>query len=182
VIYSYRFTAFALLFLGGSGCAARPRVAPLHVARASAGIYEALLAHAFPAGRPDTILLDDKTVSYHDLPAGNWLRRGKDVVPSPLPARLSALSAAALAVPPQVFAAPVRLLSTASALRLAERRLGGTTILAVTPIAFTDDSSQALVYYDARCGGLCGGGYELWFVRAADGRWVLRQDLAHWIG
>ncbi|MFL5574708.1 MAG: hypothetical protein ACJ79S_01860, partial [Gemmatimonadaceae bacterium] len=60
-------------------------------------------------------------------------------------------------------------------------RLGGTKVLAVTPIAFSDDSAQALVYYEVWCGDLCGGGYELWFVRGAAGRWRLRQETTHWV-
>jgi hypothetical protein len=81
----------------------------------------------------------------------------------------------------EAFPPPVRILSAKRARRLAAERLGGAGVLAITPVAFTDDSAQALVYYEVWCGDLCGGGYELWLVRESDGHWELRQEMAHWV-
>ena len=72
------------------------------------------------------------------------------------------------------------MISSGAASQIVEERLGGMAFLAVTPVAFADDSSQALVYYEKRCGPLCGSGHELWFIRGADGLWTLRQEIAHW--
>jgi hypothetical protein len=143
-------------------------------------IYALVVAHSFGGRRPDTLLLVSESPTYHDLPADNFLRRGKAVVPPPLPRRLSALSAGRAPADVEAFPAPVRTLHTESAQRLATERLGGTKVLAVTPVAFTDDSVQALVYYEVWCGRACGGRYELWLVRGPDGRWQLRQEITHW--
>ena len=172
--------ALIMLAVGVVGCAARGAAPPATASTIHAEVYAALVAHAFPSGRPDTILLEEKTVTYREIPEGNSLRRGKDVVPIPLPSRLTSLSAEPLPVRPEDFPAPVRLLPPTRARQLAAERLGGTMVLAVTPIVFSNDSSQALVYYDGHCGALCGAGYELWLVRSADGRWLLRQDMSHW--
>lgn len=172
--------ALGVAIVGATGCAARPTTVPRTVPSASVAIYGALLDHAFPRGLPDTVLLEEQTASYRELPADNWLRRGKEPVPPPLAARLSALSASSHAIVSAAFPVPVRLLSSARARQLATDHLGATSVLVVTPIAFAADSSQALVYYDARCGAICGGGYELWFVQQVSGRWVLRQEVAHW--
>lgn len=156
-------------------------VAPHEVPSAEREIYSIVVGHAFEGGRPDTLLLVSESPAYSDLPAENFLRHDKAVVPPPLPARLSALSTDHAPVHEEAFPAPVRPLSSESARRLAEARLGGTKVLAVTPVAFTDDSTQALVYYEVWCGRLCGGGYELWFVRGHDGRWRIRHEMTHWV-
>jgi hypothetical protein len=180
------FGAVAAAAACASGSVGRPvaeasPVLPARIPSAEREIYALVVAHVFQRGPSDTLLVVDESPAYHDLPAHNFLRRGKDIVPPPLPARLSALSAGGTPVLAKAFPPPARTLPAARARRLAAERLGGTGILAVTPIAFTDDSAQALVYYEVWCGSLCGGGYEVWLVRGPDGRWVQRQEMTHWV-
>jgi hypothetical protein len=159
---------------------AAPDVPPKTLS-AESEIYAILVAHALSGGRTDTLFLAAESPAYQELPADSFLRRGKEVVPRPLPARLSVLSVAGAAVSVEVFPAPARAMSAAHAQQLAAERHGGMKVLAVTPIAFDDDSTQALVYYETWCGSLCGGGYELWLVRGPDERWRLRQEMIHWM-
>ena len=183
---AFAFATAGAVAACGAGTVGRPAaragpVLPREIPGAEREIYAVVVAHAFEGGRPDTLLLVSESPAYRDLPADNFLRHGKAVVPSPLPGRLSVLSAGGAPVDVESFPAPARALPTESARSLAAARLGGTKAIAVTPVAFTDDSTQALVYYEVWCGRVCGGGYELWLVRGHDGHLCLRQEMTHWV-
>ena len=79
------------------------------------------------------------------------------------------------------FLRPVRLVGRQEGLRIAARGLGGAKVVFVTPVAFNKDQSEALVYYEIECGGLCGGGYTLWLKRNGSGAWLVRRQLMHWV-
>jgi hypothetical protein len=54
--------------------------------------------------------------------------------------------------------------------------------LGLSPVAFSADSLDALVYYEYHCGGLCGRGDAVWLNRsAATDRWRLRKRVMFWI-
>lgn len=186
LVLAFAFATAGAVTACGTGTVGRASahagpVPPHEIPSPEREIYAVVVAYAFEGGQPDTLLLVSESPAYHALPADNFLRHGKAMVPPPLPARLSALSAGRAPVDVEAFPAPMHPLLTESVHRLAEARLGGTKVLAVTPVAFTDDSTQALVYYEVWCGRLCGGGYELWLVHGYDGRWHVRQEMAHWV-
>jgi len=45
----------------------------------------------------------------------------------------------------------------------------------------SDNGSQALVFYERRCGGLCSGGGVVWLTQADDQSWTLRSDIGLWL-
>src|SRR5690554_5476313 len=96
---------------------AAPDVPPKTLS-AESEICAILVAHALSGGRTDTLFLAAESPAYQELPADSFLRRGKEVVPRPLPARLSVLSVAGAAVSVEVFPAPARAMSAAHAQQL----------------------------------------------------------------
>ena len=48
---------------------------------------------------------------------------------------------------------------------------GGLTVLSVSPVGFSRDSSISVVYWRYHCGVLCGGSQLSFFVRSPDGSW-----------
>ena len=49
-----------------------------------------------------------------------------------------------------------------------------------SPVAFSKDGINALVYMAYYCGALCASGDAYWLSRAGDGRWRLRQRIQAW--
>jgi hypothetical protein len=49
-------------------------------------------------------------------------------------------------------------------------------------ILFAPDGLNALVYYERRCGGLCGEGGYVWAQRdSAQSQWSIRQRIVSWM-
>lgn len=61
------------------------------------------------------------------------------------------------------------------------RLSGNAGVVTLSPVALARDGGSALVYYEYRCGSLCGRGVAAWLVRLPDGRWRLREQRALWI-
>ena len=63
-------------------------------------------------------------------------------------------------------------------------RLGGDNksrniLVSLSPIVFTPDSSQALVYVAVHCGGLCGGA-DIVYLRKASSGWTVAATFPTW--
>ena len=52
-------------------------------------------------------------------------------------------------------------------------------VLSVSPVAYTTDSAQALVYIEVHCGGLCGGA-DIIYLRKIDSAWVIAGTFPLW--
>jgi hypothetical protein len=54
--------------------------------------------------------------------------------------------------------------------------------LAFSAALLADDQSNALVYYEARCGGLCGEGGYVWLRRGTSGSpWQIVKKMISWM-
>lgn len=51
----------------------------------------------------------------------------------------------------------------------------------LSPVAFSADSTEAMVYREVHCGGLCGDGTLYWLRRSSDGRWSVIGSLMFWV-
>ncbi len=138
------------------------------------------------------IVVPESTVVFR-APAGvptTWEEFAQ--VPSGLPARLEALSGSPQASARLPLPRPVRVLTAAEseAIRVAQprdwwgefrrRNPGQRQVLSFSPIAFTDDSTTALVEFVQGCGENCGGGYLLWMERKGGDRWPIRRSYQLW--
>jgi hypothetical protein len=115
-----------------------------------------------------------------------------DSIPSELPSKLEVASqnpqpSTALPLP-----RPIRVLTDAEIIELAKRGKGGSLsvvsrrnpqekYLRLTPVVFTPDSSDALVYYEYVCGPQCAGGDAVWLKRDRMRSWKVRKILGFWV-
>lgn len=166
-----------------------PRAAP------ERAVYGAVFAHVFRGTPPDTVVMAESTVVFYapalDGAVPEW-RRQYAVVPAALPHALAALSGrpvptAALPLPrPAVVlgAAAMRAMfqgGTDAGWAAFHRRFPRARVrLSVSPVAFSVDGAEAVVYYEYDCGGLCGGGDLAWLARSATG-WAVRKIVPFWI-
>lgn len=180
--------------IGVLGCAARPSaIAPRSALEAT--VYAAMISALRQPSWPDTLLLAESTLVFQaaHIPASNR-RVPFDTVPAALRTKLAVVSRERRSSTTLPIIAPLRIVSDGE-LRTIFR--GGPmdgwaefyrrypkqrAWYAFSPIAFSADSSQAYVYYEYHCGGLCGGGTGLWFIRArGDSIWSLRLRAPYWI-
>ena len=152
-------------------------------------IYAALI-EALVRPRGDTLLVSDSTIAFRAPPVigrvSPW-RIQFDSIPSALPARLEEVSRVARPTSTLALPQPVRIITRAERQRIfgGDLRAGWEEFyrqfpkqrqyLEFSPIAFSADSSSALVYYRHHCGRLCGGGDLVWLELRADGRWEVRK-------
>jgi hypothetical protein len=62
------------------------------------------------------------------------------------------------------------------------RRFNAGGFLSVSDVVFSPDQSDALVYYEVRCGGLCGVGAYVWLSRDSSGSpWTIRRRIVSWV-
>ena len=65
---------------------------------------------------------------------------------------------------------------------LFRRRFNADGWLSVSDVVFAPDQSNALVYYEVRCGGLCGVGAYVWLSRMSGGsRWAIQRHIVSWV-
>lgn len=114
-------------------------------------------------------------------------------VPPGLPARLEALSRAPLASTVLPLPTPLIVLTRAEsdAIRRAEPKGWWTEfsrryptqreVFAFSPIAFSGDSTAALLEVVRSCGDTCGGGYLIWLERRPTATWVVRRMYPLWV-
>lgn len=191
---TYRFLSlFAVLIL-----AACVRGTPGEEWSASAppeaAVYAAVLTKIYRGPPPDTVVARDSTLVFR-VPTGGvpeW-RQEFDSIPAPLTEALAAVSAKLVPTASLPLLNPVRTLSTDERRALFRegpragweefrRRFPSARLyFALTPVAFSADSAQALVYYDYHCGSLCGGGNAVWLTREPVGEWVVRKTVMFWV-
>jgi hypothetical protein len=64
----------------------------------------------------------------------------------------------------------------------ARLRLSGSAgVVSLSPVAFSRDSTSALVYYEYRCGSLCGRGAVAWLIRQRGGSWKVQGRQPIWV-
>jgi hypothetical protein len=176
--------AFAAFIAGIAPMAARP-VSP------ETAVFAALFDGLGPL--PDTLLFGDSTLRFH-LPSDasrSW-RAQFDSIPQ-LPTRLEEISKTRVATASLAFPRPMRVLAGAELREIFSAGPSGwaefyrrypnqRSYLDVSPVAFSADSLDALVYYEHHCGGLCGSGEAVWLSRpAATDRWRIRKKVMFWV-
>jgi len=62
-----------------------------------------------------------------------------------------------------------------------QRDIGADGVLSLSVVTFGPDRVDAIIRYDAHCGGLCGEGGYIWLRRTEpSGRWVVVKSFATW--
>ena len=143
---------------------------------------------------PDTLVVAESTFTFK-VPQGSvpsW-RAAFDEIPAALPAALETRSrdkrtSAGLPLP-----RPIRIVTDAALREIFAPGVGDgwkefnrryprqRTYYQFSPVAFSTDSLDALVYYEYRCGGRCGGGNAVWLTRRDNVRWQVRKIVTFWI-
>ena len=157
-------------------------------------VYAALIASIHTRQIPDTLLVGDSTLQFRAPQGGvpRW-RTQFDAVPAELTHGLETLSRSRRASAQLSLPRPVRIVS-ADALReiFSPRMRGGWQefhrrypnqrgYLRFSPVAFSADTLDALVYYESHCGGLCGRGEAVWLTRRASAHWRVRKVVGCWV-
>ena len=169
-------------------------VRPPASAADEAAVYALVLHEIYRGSLPNTVVATDSTLLLRD-PGGGvpWWGQSFDSIPSELPASLVAASARRVPTAALPLPRPVRTLSTAEIRALfragphagweqLHRRFPGARLyVALSPVAFGADGSQALVYYEYHCGALCGAGYAAWLIREPTGTWEVRKTIGFWV-
>lgn len=139
-------------------------------------------------------MVDDITITFK-LPSrdpnSSWSARF-DVIPATLSGRLAELSAAPQLAEVALLGASARPITGATLddvfhdgskgwMEFYRRFPGSRGYLALSPIAFSDDESQALIYFERHCGGLCGEGELAWLWRDRPGHWQVLRLLRFWV-
>ncbi len=159
-----------------------------------AAVYAALIDSLYQHPLPETLLVSDSTLTIC-VPRGgaaSW-RAQLDSIPSGLPAALETISSAKRSSASLPLPRPVRILTEATLRELfaggprrgweefARRYPGQRRYSAFSPVAFSSDGGEALVYYEYHCGGRCGAGIVVWLTRRRDGRWGVRKLVGLWV-
>jgi hypothetical protein len=167
----------------------RPPLRPVATA-----VYDAVIDSVYSRGRPDTVLIADSSLVFR-APATDAVPRWRvqfDSIPPGLVAELVHRSATRL---PSSHLALPNTARTITRTELREifssgprgwdefyRRYPRQRLwIALSPVVFSQDSTQALLYREYHCGGLCGRGDLMWLERRADSKWHVRKRLTYWI-
>lgn len=181
------FLALLAVFAGGSS-----RVpSPMSV---EADVYAALLDSLERKPLPDTLLVGDSSLRFRAPTGGVSSWRGEfNAIPPDLPRRLEAASRKR--VPSHLLGLP-RPLKVLTRAELAEIFGAGPagwiefhrryphqrSYIELSPVAFSTDSLDALVYYEYHCGGRCGGGDAVWLSRTSTASgWHVRKRIPFWV-
>lgn len=153
------------------GARSRPEI------NTTARVYAAVFASAWRGAGPPQV--EDSTAVFilPTQPRQPPTQREMAALPDELAPRLAALTAtrtpsAALPLP-----AGNVLVDRSESRRIQDQRYGGAVVLAVSPVAFSDDSAHALVYLEQHCGAVCGSGKAIWLARDSRGRWRVRGEM-----
>lgn len=188
-------------------CGGRPASDGTHVAagystagyRQASSVYLVLIDFLGARAAPDTLLVADSTLSFSlppSAPPYHWRAEWRaqfDSLPRGLADALHSISRDKQPSTDLPLPRPVQLITRAT---LQEIFGGGTrggweefyrryprqrNYLQFSPVAFTKDSLDALVYYEYHCHALCGGGNAVWLTRREGNRWRVRKVLQFWV-
>ncbi|MBB4638336.1 hypothetical protein [Longimicrobium terrae] len=146
-------------------------------ADAATGVHDAVIASAWRGPGPAQVEDSTPVFILPAQPLPPMIQRQIAALPDGLAQRLAAISAtrtpsAALPLP-----AGTALVDSGESRRIQEEGYGGAVMLAVSPVAFSDDSTHALVYLEQHCGPVCGSGKVVWLARDSRGRWRVRGEV-----
>ena len=174
--------------------AARVVHAPQPAAEQSAAVYDLVLRGTFHAVPGRRMVVKNSAIAMRPLAGSNedWMKQFANM-PHELrraaarrhPARRAPFTTAELPKGTRlVDAAAVKSLFVSAdgepSPDAAARSISGW--LALSEVIYTVDGRDALVYYEARCGGLCGEGGYVWARRAADtDQWRLGRKVISWL-
>lgn len=167
---------------------------PGTIASPESGVYAALVDAIHERRAPDTLLLGDSTLAFRVSrdAVPSW-RAEFDSIPATLATLLETVSAAKRSSAALPMPRPVRIVTSAELSEIFESRGRGgwqefyrryprqRSYLRFTPVAFSADTLDALVYYEYYCGGLCGWGSAVWLRRQSNGRWQVQKTVGFWI-
>jgi hypothetical protein len=162
-------------------------------ADSDAAVYAAVLDSAYRGALPDTLVLEDSTAVFHARDGTSvWSREHLDSVPGELVSALARLSARprpsgslALPRPIRVFTeadlvGPSRAACDAARDEFTRRYPRAQGYLSLSPIGYSADRTQALVYSERGDGGCHRSGVAVWLVRDGGGAWRHRQLIGMW--
>jgi hypothetical protein len=161
----------------------------------AADVYAPLFDVRYHGTRPSIWVVTDMTVPMPTLSSSSadWLRQFDDVpvalrqaASQPSPTRARILDVAQFPTGTKLVSErAIQTIFTGgvedgwAAFR---REYGSDGWLAFSEVLFTVDALDALVYYEARCGGLCGEGGYAWLHRdAAQSGWSIRKKIVRWM-
>lgn len=187
----FRYAMLALVVACGptaGPASVAPRVAP------ERAVYAALIDSVYTRPVRDTLLLGDSTIGFR-APSGGILtwRTQFDSIPRALPLALDEVSRVTRASATLPLSRPVRIITDAERREIFARGIEVGWVefyrryprqrryLRFSPVAFSSDSLDAMVYYEYYCGGLCGGGNAVWLTRRDDHTWRVRKVVGLWV-
>lgn len=159
-------------------------------------MYRAVLEVIEGGPRHDTILVVDSSIVFRE-PGYAARAHGSppsDTIPSLLRRGLAEVSRKRMGTRSLGLPATLRVLSPGELgaifqrgpnegwAEFRQRFPGPRAFYGFTPVAFNRDSTQAYLYYEYHCGGLCGGGDGVWLLRDRETRvWRLHRRVNYWI-
>jgi hypothetical protein len=160
-----------------------------------AEVYRLLFEGRYHGTSPSRMAVSDVAVSMPTLSRASteWLKEFDDV---PVALRQAASQASPTSAHPfdvAQFPADAKVVSEPAIRRIFaggveegwatfRREYGSEGWLTFSDVLFTIDGLDALVYYEARCGGLCGEGGYAWLHRdAASSSWSIRKKIIRWL-
>jgi len=164
-------------------------------ARDEAGVYAPLLSYSYHGVHGSLMVVEDTTVAMRSLQGSSseWLKQFDNVplalrqlANRPSPTQRHPLDTSSL--PSQTRLVSASTVSTIfagsgtedhwSAFRTQTKAQGW---LAFSDALLTDGALNALVYYEARCGGTCGEGGYVWLRRDSVGSpWRIAKKIVSW--
>jgi hypothetical protein len=159
-------------------------------------VYAALFRSTYPSLKPlSKMIVKDVAIPMPTLTgsAVDWLEQFEEVpaalrvaASQPAPTRARAFGAGS-------FPSGTRLVSDRAIQALFvrgieenwtlfRRQFAAEGWVAFSEVIFADDGKDALVYYEGRCGGLCGEGGYVWLHREQpQSRWFIRKKILRWV-
>jgi hypothetical protein len=160
-------------------------------ASTDADVYSALLEIRYHAAPASKMVVKDVAIPMPTLAgsSAHWLEQFNDV---PLDLRRAASRPQPTQLRPfdtALFPVGTRLVSERAIQEMFvggiqeswdafKRKFGTEGLVSFSEVLFTLDALDALVYYEAGCGGLCGEGGYIWLHRgSAQSRWSVRKKI-----
>jgi hypothetical protein len=159
-----------------------------------AAVYAALLEEQYPGGVPPVVIVTDAAIVMPALTGSSpgW-QQDADAIPVELRRAAERQSGALTRFDATMFPRQVQLVPYGSVRALFDQGTeeGWSAFrqafhvghwLAFSSVLTTGDGRDALVYYEQRCGGLCGDGAFVWLQRKARRTpWVIRSRIITWV-